>query len=87
MFEMTGEAFFDAVRQAAERRLDQDHPCLLVLRAAARGNDPAATAAAQEALDALDPETVTAIMAEAHKILRESPAGILASWKPGGTRH
>ncbi|MFT4182182.1 MAG: hypothetical protein QM636_09735 [Rhizobium sp.] len=86
MFETIGSTFFDALRQAAERHLERDHPCIEALDAAARSTDPATTAAAQEALAALDPAIMNALMAEAHKLLRENPGRILDSWNPPGIR-
>lgn len=87
MFEMTGSAFFEALGDAAARHLEPGHPCLEAIRAAVRANDSAATLAVQEALAALDPAITNALMAQAHKILRESPAGILGAWNPGAGRH
>jgi len=87
MFEETGKAFFSALRAAAERRLGPDHPCLVALGDAANGRGDAAVPTAQDALSALDPETLNALMADAHKTLREDPGNILRAWPIGGAEH
>ena len=87
MFDNSGEVFFDALVQAAARHLDRDHPCLEALRATARANTPDTTIAAQQALAALDPAIMNAVMAEAHRLLRENPGHILGAWKSDGARH
>ena len=87
MFETAGGIFFDALRQAAERHLEPGHPCLAILGTAARAGNPAATVAAQEALAALDPAMLNAVMADAHKLLRDNPRQVLHAWGPIGTRH
>lgn len=84
MFDTMGSAFFDALLRAAERHLEPGHPCIEALGTAAGGTDPAAITAAQDALAALDPATMNALMAEAHRLLREDPARILGGWNPTG---
>lgn len=87
MFETIGGTFFGALRQAAERHFERDHPCIEALDAAARIASPAAIVAAQEALATLHPALMTALMAEAHKLLREHPGRILDSWNPTDISH
>lgn len=87
MFDTIGSALFDALRRAAERHLEHDHPCIEALDAAARGADSTAIAAAQDALAGLDPAIMNALMAEAHRLLREDPARILDGWNPAGVSH
>lgn len=87
MFDTIGSTFFDALRRAAERHLEHGHPCIEALGAAARGADSTAIAAAQDALAALDPAIMNALMAEAHRLLREDPARILGGWNPAGVSH
>ncbi|MFB2550486.1 hypothetical protein [Ensifer soli] len=87
MFDSFGPAFFAALHRAAQDRLDPGHPCLERLAAAGAADDPAATLAAQEALAALDPAVAEAVMAQAHRLLRENPAGLLSAWPSAPTRH
>jgi hypothetical protein len=72
MFDTIGKPFFEALRSTAERRLERGHPCLVAIERAAGVGDGDATAAAQAALAALDPETLTSLMADAHKALRRA---------------
>ena len=87
MFETMGNMLFSALLQVAQRHLASGHPCLEALRAATQGNSRQATLAVQEALADLDPATANLLMAEAHKILRESPAHILGAWNAGHAKH
>jgi len=87
MFEQTGKAFFSALRAAAERRLERDHPCLIALDNAAKESRALAVQTAQDALAALDPETMNALMADTHKALRQNLGSILGAWPIGHIRH
>ncbi len=87
MFDAIGEMLFTALSRAAENHLEAGHPCIEALRHAGHANDRAATAAAQEALSALDPMVMNAIMADAHRIMREDPPALLGAWPTAGTRH
>ncbi|WP_085032711.1 hypothetical protein [Ensifer aridi] len=49
--------------------------------------DAVATAAAQDALNALGGEMAAVLMADVHKALREDPAAVLGAWQPFGNRH
>ncbi|MEK1853467.1 MAG: hypothetical protein AAAC48_16780 [Phyllobacterium sp.] len=69
------------------RRLGQDHPCLVALGNAANESGAAAVQTAQDALAALDPETLNALITDAHKTLREDPGRILRAWPIGGVGH
>lgn len=86
MFHMIGKPFFNALREAAERRVGCEHPCIVAIERAAVEGGAEATAEAQAALAALDPDMLGKLMADAHKVLRESPVSILGAW-PGGVRH
>ena len=87
MFDGAGAMFFKALCQVAERRLGRGHPCLAAIAAAAESGNPDTTRAAQEALGALDPDVAAALMADAHKVLRENPAALLDAWRGTGARH
>lgn len=87
MFDEIGTRFFAALAKAAEMHLDAGHSCIAALRRAGEAPGPAATAAAQAALGALEPASMNAIMGEAHRLMREDPAGLLSAWKPAGPRH
>lgn len=87
MFDTIGSMFFAALRRAAEGRLEAGHPCIEALRQAGSVDDPMATAAAQESLSALDPTLVNAIMADAHRIMREDPRALLGAWPAAGPKH
>ncbi len=84
MFEIIGQSLFAALRDAAERRLGRDHPCFSTLDRAVNETGPAATEAAQAAIAALDPGIAAALMAEAHRALRENPHAILGAWQGSG---
>lgn len=85
MFDMIGKQFFSALAEAIERRLGRDHPCFTAVDRVA--NDAGATAEAQAALAALDPDMAERLMADAHTALRERPASILGAWRGTGLRH
>lgn len=87
MFETIGTAFFAALARAAEIHLEAGHPCIRALRDAGDGVDPAATARAQEALSSLAPAIMNAIMADAHRAMREDGSVILGAWRPTGASH
>lgn len=87
MFETTGKTFFQALQAAAEKRLGQQHPCCLAIAEAARDPDATAVRAAQAALNGLPKEVLVALMADAHKALREDPAAILGAWSGSASRH
>lgn len=87
MFDGAGAMFFKALRGVAERRLGRAHPCFAAIAAAAQSGSPDTTRAAQEALGALDPDVAAALMADAHKALRENPAALLDTWRGTGARH
>lgn len=87
MFETAGKTFFAALRDAVARRLGADHACVQVMARAADLGDADATAAAQDALNALSGDLAAALMADVHKALREDTAGVLGAWQPFGNRH
>lgn len=87
MFETTGRTFFQALHAAAEKRLGQQHPCCLAIVEAARNPDATAVRAAQAALNRLPKEVLVALMADAHKALREDPSAILGAWGGSASRH
>ena len=87
MFDVSGKAFFVALRGAVGRQMGSDTPLHAAVERACESGDAAATHAVQEALAALGPEAVARLMAEAHKALRESPDGILAAWRGPDRRH
>lgn len=82
--------FMDAVATAATEHLGKDHPlCAAALKAA---TDPAPEhgVAVQSQLDALSFECRDAILAQAHKIMREDLAAIwshLPAASPDDTMH
>ena len=84
MFDETGSDFFNALRQVAERLLEPEHPCIQALGEAASNPSPTSTALAQDEFAALDTAMISALMAGAHKLLRENPEQILASWNFDG---
>lgn len=84
MFDETGSVFFDALRQVADRLLEREHPCIRALGEAASNPSPTSTALTQDELAALDPATISALMAGAQKLLRENPGQILARWSFDG---
>ena len=78
MLNSAGRVLLTALRDILERRLGSGHDCWLATdRALAEGD----AAAAQRALNSLDPAMLGEVMAEAHKALREDPALILEAWK------
>jgi hypothetical protein len=87
MFEAIGAPFFEALAKAAESHLEAGHPCIAALRHAAHAGNPAATVEAQEALGALAPAVMTAIMADAHRTMREDGGVILGSWPAPDRSH
>lgn len=90
MFDLFDTRFLDVLCRVAEGRLGAGHACAIALRDAVRDDNPDLRAAAQSALNALQPDDLVAMMADAHKMLREDPAGILENWTgdaPEGTRH
>jgi len=87
MFETTGRTFFQALHTAAENRLGRQHPCCRAIAEAARNLQAAAVRAAQAALNGLPKEVLVALMADAHKALREDPSAILGAWGGFGSRH
>ena len=87
MFDVIGARFFAALARAAENHVDAGDPCIAALRHAGSRPDPAATVAAQEALDLLAPAVLNAIMSDAHRLLREDPAALLDAWRPGDPKH
>ena len=87
MLDVIGERLFAALRGAAEQRLGRDHPCFAALDKAAGDTGPAVVQAVQAALAALEPSLAAALMADAHKALRENPQGILGSWSGGSRPH
>lgn len=87
MFETAGKTFFVALRDAVARHLGPDHACFQVMARAADVGDADATAAAQDALNALGGDMAAVLMADVHKSLREDPAGVLGAWHPFGKRH
>jgi hypothetical protein len=87
MAEQTGKALFRAMREAAERRLERDHPCLVALDNTAKDGSPDTIQTAQKALAALDPDALNVLMADTHKALREYPRSILGAWPISGIRH
>lgn len=87
MFETTGRTFFQALHAAAEKRLGQEHPCCRAIAEAARNPEATAVRAAQAALNGLPKEVLVALMADAHKALREDPAAILGAWSGSASRH
>lgn len=84
MFDETGSDVFNALRRAADRLLEPEHPCVRALGEAASSPSPASTALAQDELAALDTAVISALMAGAHKLLRENPEQILARWNFDG---
>lgn len=87
MFDTIGKPFFEALRAAAEQRLEPEHPCRAAIERAAGVGGRDATVAAQAALAALDPDLQAGLMADAHKALRESKLSILDLWPGGGSGH
>jgi hypothetical protein len=87
MFETTGKTFFEALKAAAEKRLGQEHPCCRAIAEAALHPEAAAVRAAQAALNGLPKEVLIALMADAHKALREDPSAILGAWGGVASRH
>lgn len=89
MFDVSGKAFFMALRAAIERHLGADHPSHVVVERACKGEEATAadTRAVQDALGALAPDVAARLMADVHKAMRESPDGILAMWHGSGTLH
>jgi len=87
MFETTGKTFFGALQAAAEKRLSRQHPCCLAIAEAAREPQASTVRAAQAALNALPKEVLAALMADAHKALREDPSAILGAWGGFASKH
>lgn len=87
MFDLAGATFFAALRDAAQKQLGRDHPCFQAVEAAAANCEAASIAAAQSALNSLDPEVLNGLMEQTHKSLRENPAAVLDAWPGGGARH
>ncbi|OHV77711.1 hypothetical protein [Mesorhizobium sp. ORS 3428] len=87
MFETTGRTFFEALHAAAAKRLGQQHPCCLAIAEAARETEATAVRAAQAALNSLPKDVLVALMADAHKALREDPSAILGAWGGSASRH
>lgn len=87
MFDLLGKALFKAIRDAARLRLGEDHPCLTVLDQAIKADDPSSARSVQDALSALDPGVMAALMADVHKALRESPDALLSAWPADRARH
>ncbi len=87
MFDMIGTRFFAALARAAENHLDAGDPCIAALRHAGTRPDPGATVAAQEALGLLAPAVLSAIMSDAHRLMREDPSALLDAWRPNDRKH
>jgi hypothetical protein len=87
MFDVIGKKLFAALRDAAEQRLGRDHPCFAALAEAVSQAGFATTEAAQIAIATLDPTVAAALMADAHKALRDNPHTILDAWTGGGKAH
>lgn len=87
MFDIIGESLFAALRDAVEHRLGRDHPCFAAVDQAVEETGPAATQAVQAAIAGLDPEIAAALMADAHKSLRENSRVILGAWRDDTKPH
>ena len=75
MFEEIGPQFLSALAAAAAPRLSPEHPLLVAC-------GEADLSRVREALDALAPAEADALLAQAHKLMREDEAGVLAQWRP-----
>ena len=80
MFENAGKVMFAALHAEALARLGPDHACVATLAEAASAPDPARTARAQAALDALPEADREALLGATHARLRSDPAAWLSLW-------
>ena len=82
--------FMDAVAAAATKHLGQDHPLRATALKAATDPAPEHGSTVHTELDALAPETRDAILAQAHRIMREDLVAIwshLPNASPDDTMH
>lgn len=87
MFEVTGQRFFEALRDAADLQLGGEHPCVEVFALAARSDEASDIQTAQETLAALPADVTASLMEAVHKAMREDPAALLDAWEgPGDPR-
>jgi hypothetical protein len=81
MLDPADRTLLATLRSLAGQKLATDHACTQLLDRALANDDPAAARDARRALHDLPADMFDALMADAHRILRQDPAAILALWR------